>query len=388
MKKKRIINFVGDEIFTDGIIAAHDLTSDEVDHEYVIFPEKNGVKFKHIKETSRIRVMKYGEFRSLFEDGDVDAVFLHSLYSCPLRLIPEIPASVKVFWFSWGFDIYQRPLNHPVVTVKLHHPLTSRILEKVSDKKQHNLNPRDLTERFLGRLRYRMRNGKTAAYGKALQRIDYYSGVIPQEYDLVKEASGFKAEPVDYRYINPKTLDLTAWSEITGTDILVGNSANSTCNHVDVLEKLSDIVPDGSQCIVPLSYSGQPSYVAEVVKQGEQLLGKRFHPLVSFMPLEEYTRIIDQCSVAIFLLERQQAMGNINRMIRRGCKVFLSETSVIYRHYQALGVRVFSFQNELTKENLETPLPEEIQKRNREILMEDRDEAGIRKRLQRLYALI
>lgn len=386
--KKRIINFVSDEIFIDGVIAAHDLTSDETEHEYVIFPEKNEGQFKHIKETSRIRVMKYSDFRSLFENGDVYAVFLHCLYSCPVRLIPQIPASVKVFWFSWGYDIYQRPLNNPLVKINLHHPLTARILETTETKKQHSLNLHKLKERLLGRLRYRRRNGNAGTYEKALQRIDYYSGVLPLEYDLVKDASGFKAKPVDYRYINPKTLDLTAWSEITGKNILVGNSANSTCNHIDVLDKLKDIVPEGSECIVPLSYAGQASYVSEVVRQGKELLGESFTPLVSFMPLEDYTRIIDQCNVAIFLLERQQAMGNINMMIRRGCKVFLSDTSVIYRHYRALGVRVFSFQTELTRENLETPLPAEIQKRNCEILMKDRNVQGIKERLNRLYTLI
>ncbi len=388
MKKKKIINFVTDEIFIDGVIAAHDLTPDEVEHIYVIFPENNDANFKHIKEASRIKRLRYKDFMSLFDDEDVKAVFMHGIYSCPVRLIPLIPASVKVFWFSWGFDIYQRPLNHPLVNLNLFHPLTSEILKSVGKESNQTFNFRDLAKRLIVRLKYRMRNGFSKSYLNAVHRIDYYSGILPNEYDLVKASSGFKAKPVDYRYINPKTLDLTAYSEITGRNILIGNSANPTGNHVDILSKLANIVSDNRQCIVPLSYAGQPSYVAEVVKKGKELLGKRFMPLVSFMPLDEYTEILDQCNVAIFLLERQQAIGNINMMLRRGCKVFLSETSVIYRHYKSIGVKVFSFQKELTKENLETPLSEEDQRENREILMKDRNEEGIRKRLEQLYSLI
>lgn len=388
MRKKKIINFVADEIFTDGIIAAHDLTEDEVHHEYYIFPEKRDVKYKHITETSRIKTLRYNDFKSLFKEDDVDAVFLHCLYSCPLRLIPLIPPSVKVFWFSWGYDIYQRPLGQPLVRMDIYHPLTSGILKALGAEKNQSLNLKDLYRRLVERYRYRMLNGYPGSYMKAIRRIDYYSGVLPNEYDLVKDASGFDAQPVDYRYINPKTLDLTAWSEITGRNILIGNSANASGNHVDIFSKLKDIVPEGRECIVPLSYAGKPAYVSEVVRLGEQLLGKKFRPLVEFMPLEEYSRILDQCDTAIFLLERQQAIGNINMMIRRGCKVFLSETSVIYKHYKALGVRVFSFQNELTKENLETSLSEAQRKQNREILMKDRNEKGIKDRLERLYSLI
>lgn len=388
MKKMKVINFVADEIFIDGVIAAHDLASDEVEHDYVIFPEKNDAAFKHIKETSRIRKLRYRDFRSLFNDKEVKAVFLHGLYSCPVRLIPLIPPYVKVFWFSWGFDIYQRPLNRPLIKLNLFHPLTSGILKCIGEDKHQTLNLSVLVKKLLVRLKYRIRNGYSQSYLNALNRVDYYSGVLPNEYDLVKATTGFKAEPVDYRYINPKTLDLTAYSEVTGRNILVGNSANPTGNHVDILSKLAEIVPDDRECIVPLSYSGHPSYVAQVVKKGYELLDKRFRPLVSFMPLDEYTRILDQCNVAIFLLERQQAIGNINMMIRRGCKVFLSETSVIYKHYKSMGVKVFSFQNELTEENLDTPLPEAIQRHNREILMKDRNVEGIKKRLEKLYSLI
>ena len=75
-------------------------------------------------------------------------------------------------------------------------------------------------------------------------------------------------------------------------------------------------------------------------------------------------------------------------MLRRGCKVFLSETSVIYRYLRSIGIQVYSFESELTQENLDTPLSAEEKDRNREILLQSSTFEAAQLRFKELYELL
>ena len=86
------------------------------------------------------------------------------------------------------------------------------------------------------------------------------------------------------------------------------------------------------------------------------------------MPSQEYFELVLSCSVAIFFMERQQAVGNIGRALRYGCKVFLSETNPVYTYYKDLGLKVFSIQQDLVQKEIDSPLSMEDIENNRAIL--------------------
>lgn len=111
-------------------------------------------------------------------------------------------------------------------------------------------------------------------------------------------------------------------------------------NHIRVLKNLSKFKDENIRIILPLSYGGTKEYADEVVDYAEREFPGKVISLRKFMPKEEYFKLIEKVGIAIFDTDRQCALGNIERLVFRNVKVFLSENGVMYRYFSDLGVPV------------------------------------------------
>jgi hypothetical protein len=209
----------------------------------------------------------------------------------------------------------------------------------------------------------------------AISRIDYFSGVFPIEYDYLKKNNFFKAERFEFNYIRYglfKEEDIEAYNHKTAeTNILIGNNALPRNNHVDLFYELSNLKLTNIKLICPLSYAGTERYINFVCKTGNGLFGNMFYPIRDFLPYEQYAQIINSCQVAMFLIERQAAVGNILLCLWAGVKVFVSKTSINYIYLkQQLGLIIFSIQDDLNDENIKARLSREEVIHNRKIISE------------------
>ena len=116
-----------------------------------------------------------------------------------------------------------------------------------------------------------------------------------------------------------------------------------------------------------LRYNGNPAYKEAVIAKGAALIGPNFKPLLDFMPLADYNRLQASTSHAFFGNLRQEAVGNILIVLYLGAKVFLFRSNPVYEWMQSKGLKAFAIE-ELTQEELDTPLDPDTQRRNREIL--------------------
>ena len=82
------------------------------------------------------------------------------------------------------------------------------------------------------------------------------------------------------------------------------------------------------------------------------------------MSREDYLELLSSVGVGIFFHERQQATCNIEELLRHGVKLFLSETSINYRHYKSVGYHIYSLQHDFNQQALDIPLTEEQKKHN------------------------
>lgn len=358
MKVLKIADVVSDEKFIDGVIECQDLTTITAEHEYVVVSDSN-YDFRYIsKYKNRVKYISPLRFLSYLEEKKIDAVFLHSFCVLSSSLIVKIPLNIKVFWFSWGYDIYNFPLSRPFVRLSLYGDKTSRILP------QKRFSLKSIIKELIG-----FRKKETNIQYKALNRIDYYSGVLEYEYELLKSNSEFRAKPVSYQYSNLSILFAEVDEKVyDGNNILIGNSGNQCNNHVDIIQYLQNVEIKRRKIYMPLSYAGVPEYISKVKSFYEKSFGGSFAPLDTFIPYNEYLNLISSCSVAIFAHERQQAIGNINMALQNGCKVFLSETNKVYGFYKSLGIVLFSLQSDLSQVELDTPLTKEQVMNNKQIL--------------------
>lgn len=122
--------------------------------------------------------------------------------------------------------------------------------------------------------------------------------------------------------------------------IIIGNSADETNNHIEVLNMISAYKDSDIRLIIPLSY-GNKTYAKEVEAKANEIFPGKVKCLMTFMPLKEYQKILDSIDIAIFDHNRQQGLGNIIQLLGDGKKVYIRGEVTTYKEMGSLGIKVF-----------------------------------------------
>lgn len=127
---------------------------------------------------------------------------------------------------------------------------------------------------------------------------------------------------------------------MSGPDVLLGNSANPSGNHLEAIELLRDRLPEGGRIVCPLNYGGkmQPGYAQTVIDAGRAAFGAGFEALKDWLPIEAYNTRIAGCGVVLMNHRRQQAVGNICAALYRGATVYLRRDSPLWGFFADLGI--------------------------------------------------
>ena len=123
-------------------------------------------------------------------------------------------------------------------------------------------------------------------------------------------------------------------------NILVGNSAAPTNNHIEIFDKLLALKNKKIKIYVPLSY-GDKSYAKEIARIGHNYFGEQLVPLFNFMSNIEYINFLSNIHIAIFNHNRQQGMGNIITLLGLGKKVFIRNDITSWKYFEKLGIKIF-----------------------------------------------
>lgn len=169
-----------------------------------------------------------------------------------------------------------------------------------------------------------------------------------------------------------------------GPDILLGNSASATNNHLEAFDFLSGLNLEGKKIYTPLSY-GMPDYADAVEEYGSNVLGDRFAPLTTFLPLQEYNKIISRCGVVIMNHYRSQAMGNLIASLYMGAKVYLNDTTA-YQYFKNMGCHIFLIEKDLLKRDRALGLlSHEKAEHNRRVLEDEFSIDILQKKLKKSF---
>lgn len=306
---RKVVHFIIDCLFIDATINLFN-SLENCENVYILirnlpFQKKLYLKNQSIIECSRYTIKKY-----IQKESFADVIILHSLYSLPMDIIPLVNQSIKLCWFSWGYDIYE---NQPPLLplVKIDNIYGKRTLEISQIKNDSVITTKQKVRKKISEFLWPISNEMLKS---SINRIDFFSGVIPDEYDLLSAYRFFNARKILFSY--PSSNDIFSCEKIdsdvliSGTNILIGNSATETNNHLDIFDILVTMDLQGRQLVVPLSYGSQ-CYRDKVIEVGKMLFDDKFVPITDFLPLNDYKSLLNSCSVAIFAHERQQAVGNI-----------------------------------------------------------------------------
>ncbi len=204
------------------------------------------------------------------------------------------------------------------------------------------------------------------------------------DYELAKQ--WYKAKGTLYQsFMYPsnlyKNIPIKTSNKST-THILIGNSSNPTNNHIEALHKLEPFKEKNIKIFVPLSYGGgSKEYISEVIKTGQGIFKDKFIPLLDYLPYEEYLQFLSDIDIAIFNVNRQQAMGNIITLLGIGKKVYIKDNTTMWDYFKELNIKLFNFNNGFDLE----PLSEKVRKDNTSKVKSYFSEEHLKNQLVRIF---
>lgn len=331
MKNPKILHLANDEKFIDHAIRAFERAAPGANDLYIYSKQP----LKLVKTPATIPSsfsVKSGNIAKLFSDYDL--IIIHSLNPAWFNTILKLPKNITLVWMGWGYDYYDT-IYFSREQMLL--PLTSEELKKNPDK-----NP--LLQKIKTFLkRYILPNKKR----KIIERVNYFSPVLPAEYSMVKKHFSGKKFPEhtlwNYGNLEEDLIKGFEDKQVTGTSILVGNSASAENNHIDAFSILQKLSIENRIIVSPLSY-GNSRYGKLISRKGTEIFGENFNPLINFTPIDEYLKTLTSCGFVIMNHVRQQAVGNIVIMIHLGAKIFLREECPTYSYFRDQGIIIFSVQ--------------------------------------------
>jgi len=214
-----------------------------------------------------------------------------------------------------------------------------------------------------------------------IKKMGYCITYIKGDYELAQKWYGAKGEYHEcfmypsnlYKKYNIKV------KEHGTINIQLGNSADPTNNHIEVLEKLTKYKDENIKIYTPLSY-GDEEYAKSVIIKGKELFGEKFVPLVEFIPFEKYLEFLSEIDIAIFAHKRQQAMGNTITLLGLGKKVYMRSDTTPWQLFNDIDVKVFDVDDIRID-----VIDEEIKKENQKKIREYFSEENYLKQLQNLF---
>lgn len=256
-------------------------------------------------------------------------VIFHSFHGIKQALLLFLnPWSIrKSYWFIWGGDLYYTRVSHNklkwYITETLRRVVIRRMAGIVTYIRGDYLN---------ACRRYR-------CTGTWYECLMYTSNV----------------------FISRSGNDEPAGNKDT-VNILVGNSALPTNNHLDAFGLLYKYSEQNIKIICPLSY-GIPEYGRQVQENGQRLFGEKFHAITQFMPVGDYLTLLREVDIAVFSHTRQQAMGNTIALLGEGKTVFLNPGTTQWDFFMEKKIQVCDLQSFSLQ-----LLPESRANANREII--------------------
>lgn len=329
-------------------------------------------KIKKINQYENVLILKPNDSNILKICNQSTAVIVHSIQGYNSTYVWKINKSVKVVWVSWGIGVYfTNEFKKKYHSLYCEKTLTS--LNKFKSK-QSIKEIIALRFPFLYSYYHLIKNGfhhSIYSRRKSINRYDYIATVIPQEFGIIKNVFKLKQKTknLEFSYGNLQSLVGSFYKSDfkLGNNIIIGNSSHFTNNTLDVFQLIYDLKVN-RQIICPLSY-GNIFHKEHIEHEGKKLFKQNFNSLSSFIPLEEYSKIISSCCVMIMNQKRQQALGNIILGLYLGMKVYLNRQNPLLEYFKSQGIIIFNFSEDFkNSESALSPLKKQERLNNRNIL--------------------
>ena len=351
--RKRIVHICSFDKFIKSFVEFNEAHCSEFEHEYFIIGYHSKYQLPAVGDFKVISAGLLGKLTYLLELSgtlkSANQIIVHGLFDTKLLmfLFTHTKFLHKTYWVMWGADLYV--------------PVEKTFKQKFISKLRSFV-----CSRFGGVITYLQGDYVYAkerwnVKGRLLECIAYPSNIFKERLD----GHSSKIFANDNKALS----------------ILVGNSADPSNNHFEIIDKLVTRIDKIEKVYAPLSY-GNEANGELVIARGKAVLQEKFVPLTEFMPLNEYLSLLENVDIAIFNHKRQQAMGNTINLIGLGKTVYLRSDVTQWEFLKSLGLYI------LDVEQFDGTLltPEQVE-RNKTIVKSYFSPENYRKQLLELYSV-
>lgn len=285
---------------------------DMKNHQFLCFISKNATN--HINnsyENAQLQGKIIRNIKLLKELYAANRIYLHSLFSIKIVILLFFQPWLlkKCYWIIWGGDlyVYREPRTTVVAKVK------------------------EYIRAFV------------------IKRMGNIVSLVKGDYELAKDWYGTRGTYHHGEYVGPisksqlDALPMKLKSKESPIVIQIGNSADPSNNHIEALRKLLRFKDENIQIYVPLSYSGETSYINKVIEEGRILFGDKFSALTEYLSTDEYCEFLNNVDIGLFNNDRQQALGNITILLYLNKKVFIRSDTTMWFDFQEKFIDVHDF---------------------------------------------
>lgn len=358
------------------LISDHQVIERALDFYDKVFPNKNDVlifpdslPLKHISKRANYPVVTYENYEEIakkYDFSEVKYVIAHYMSLDKIDFIKLIPKDIHLCWEIYGGDFYNQFLVYKGFKLYYTNPLYYQ---------KHKLIRLLLPDIFNYALRLK---GQKYTFGFERRRLFTYIakrtdslGVCSLgDKKLMELYSGKQFDCFEvFNFSLKETLgELLDGGFSQGNDILVGNSASISNNHLYVLNYLKKIAPK-SRIVLPLSYGNPIRYRDAVVSKYSKCFKERVRFILDYMPLSEYNKMFNTIGVMVMASWRQESWGNIVNGLFLGIKIYMSKKNSFYQWLKNdVGFNIYPLE-EATKEDFLVPLSNEQKVHNRNMII-------------------
>lgn len=258
-----------------------------------------------------------------------DLLIIHFLDHQLSVFLNRFVTPVPVVWFLWGGEISELGKFYNKILFR-----KTKILRiRLAFRKNFNLGLRTLAKTTFPQLYDNDQASQILI--KSFRKIDVIVPVVPGDYTLLKKNYKVNSSMFHLNYANPLVEEFQE-QKLTSNNILLGNSATFSGNHLEAIDRLATIDLKKRKVIIPLSY-GDEIYGNYIRDYAKRRLRSNAQCLIDFLPYEDYQKILLSCSVVIMNHLRQQALGNIVQAIMNGTNIYLNKSTTVYTYLKEKG---------------------------------------------------
>ena len=262
------------------------------------------VKGKNIYVISNLQNIHFG-IKLWWDILISDKIFIHGLFTPYLVIMLYLHPWIlkKCNWVIWGGDLHFHNTQKITITLKIIEYLRANIIKKMGGVITAVTGDFKLAKKW-----YYIRGKRGIAY-----------------YPL-----GFKTDLIDPLVNN---CDRNEKPENNILKIVVGNSADETNNHIEIINLLEKYKNENILLYALLSY-GDENYSKKVIDYGKKKFGDNFIGITNYMHFKDFVIFLHEMDIVIFNHKRQQGLGILFLALYLEKKIYINGRNPLWYFFK------------------------------------------------------